>query len=131
MNPLERLNRTLISASIMLDNAAGQIRDAALSPTKQHIYSVGEALTSIYEIQRAIYKLKPELEPKNTEESEETQAANRRLGEALIAAYDLADNGQVQEGVALLGEFANNDPSKYHRELAVIEKDRLARNYGI
>jgi hypothetical protein len=131
MNPLERLNRTLISASIMLDNAASQIRDAALSPTKQHIYSVGEALTSIHDIQQAIYKLKPELEPKFTEESEETQAANRRLGEALIAAYDLADKGQVQEGVALLDEFANNDPSKYHRELAATEKDRLARNYGI
>jgi len=131
MNPLERLNRTLISASILLGNAAGQIRDAALSPTKQHIYSVGEALTSIHDIQQAIYKLKPELEPKYAEESEENHAANRRLGEALIAAYDLADKGQAQEGVALLDEFANNDPSKNHRELAVTEKDRLAKNYGI
>ena len=56
MDSLDRLNRTLVAACILLDNAAGQIRDAALSPTKQHLHSIGEALASIFEIQHAIYK---------------------------------------------------------------------------
>ena len=56
MDSLDRLNRNLVAACILLDNAAGQIRDAALSPTKQHLHSIGEALASIFEIQHAIYK---------------------------------------------------------------------------
>lgn len=130
MDSLERLNRTLVAAGILLDSAAGQIRDAALSPTKQHIHSIGEALASIFEIQHAIYKLKPELEPKYEEPPPEVSAANRRLGEALIAAYDLADIGKVQEALALLSHFATNDPSEYHRGLAAIEAERLGENYG-
>lgn len=130
MDSLERLNRTLVAAGILLDSAAGQIRDAALSPTKQHIHSIGEALASIFEIQHAIYKLKPELEPKYEEPPAEVSAANRRLGEALVAAYDLADIGKVQEALALLSHFAKNDPSEYHRGLAAIEVERLGENYG-
>lgn len=130
MDSLERLNRTLVAAGILLDNAAGQIRDAALSPTKQHIHSIGEALASIFEIQHAIYKLKPELEPKYEEPTPEVSAANRRLGETLIAAYDLADIGKVQEALALLNHFATNEPSEYHRDLAAIEVERLGKNYG-
>jgi len=120
MDSLERLNRTLVAAGILLDSAAGQIRDAALSPTNQHIHSVGEALAAIFEIQHAVYKLRPELEPKYEEPSEEMSAANWRLGETLIAAYDLADGGKVKDALALLRQFATSDPSEFHRELAAI-----------
>jgi hypothetical protein len=131
MDPIDRLHRTLFAASILLDSAAGQIRDAALSPTKQHIHSIGEALVAIYEIKSEIYKLKPDLEPKYDEPSDEIKASNRRLGEALISAYDLADNGQLQEGIALLKSYASSEPSEYHQELASIEIERLSDNYGI
>jgi hypothetical protein len=129
MHPLERLHHTLVAAEIILDNAAGQVRDAALAPTNQHIHSIGTALASIFEIQHAIYKIKPELEPKYEEEPEKTRAANRRLGETLIAAYDLADSNKVPEALALLHQFASDDPSEYHRGLAAIEAERLSENY--
>lgn len=130
MDALAKLHRTLMVAGSLLDNAAGQIRDAALSPTKTHIHSIGEALGSIFEIQHAIYKLRPDLEPKYEEPSQEEQQANRRLGETLIAAYDLADCDRLQEAIALLSAFATNDPSEIHRGLAAIELERLSANYG-
>ena len=131
MDRLTQLNATLRAAASLLDNAAGQIRDAALSPTKEHIGSIGHALAHVFDIQNAIYKLRPELAPKYKEEPEEQRAANRRLGEALIAAYDLADAGNVQQAVAYLQAFVASEPSAFHRELAVREQVRLANNYGV
>ena len=130
MDSLAKLNQTLNVAASILDSAAGQIRDAALSPTKMHIHSIGEALVALYEIQNAIYKLRPELETKYEERPQEEQDANRRLGETLIAAYDLADDGRLSEATNLLSEFAANDPSEFYRRLATIELERLAGNYG-
>ena len=130
MDPLSHLNQTLKVAASLLDSAASQIRDAALSPTKTHIHSIGEALSGIFEIQHAIYKLRPEFEPKYEETPQEVQDANRRLGEAMIAAYDLADSGNMPGAMALLSDFAANDTSAFHRECAANEVVRLSRNYG-
>jgi len=130
MDPLTQLNQTLRLASAMLDSAASQIRDAPLSPTKEHIESVGRALVCIFDIQNAIYKLRPELEPKYEEAPAETRAANRRLGEALIEAYDLADASRVQEAIEYLSAFAESEPSEFHREIAKGEIVRLQGNYG-
>jgi len=129
MDALANLHQRLRVAASLLDEAASEIRDAPLSPTKQHIYSVGQALASIYEIQSAIYKLRPELETKYEESSEDVSAANRRLGELLIAAYDLADASRLPEALALLSAFATNEPSEYHRSLAKTEIERMAKNY--
>lgn len=80
MDQLSALHKTLNVAASFLDRAAGQIRDAALPPTKEHIHSVGKALVKIYDIQHAIYKLRPELEPKYEEPSQEVQQATVALG---------------------------------------------------
>ena len=130
MDALTKLNETLRVAASLLDSAAGQIRDAALSPTKEHIGSIGQALGHIFDIQNAIYKRRPELEPKYEEEPEEVRAANRRLGEALIVAYDLADAGKVQQAAEYLKAYAEVEPSELHRELAESERVRLAKNYA-
>jgi hypothetical protein len=130
MDSLKRLNFTLKTSAYLLDSAAGQIRDAALSPTKEHIYKIGEALVSIYEIQQAIYKIKPELEPKYDEPSQEVSEANQRLGNALISAYELADNGKLDQAITLLSKFENSEVSDYHRELASFERERLNKNYA-
>ena len=128
MDSLERLNFTLKTSAYLLDSAAVQIRDTALSPTKEHIYKIGESLVAIYEIQQAIYKIKPELAPKYDEPSQETSAANQRLGHTLIWAYDLADNGKLDEAITLLTKFESTETSNYHRELATIERERLNKN---
>ena len=130
MDALLKLHQTLKVAGSLLDNAAGQIRDAALSPTKDHIYSIGKCLSEVYDIQRAIYKLRPELEEKYEEPPPEIREANRRLGETLIAAYDLADLGQVPNAIALLNDFSKTEPSELHRGLVQNEIERLSKNYG-
>ncbi len=130
MDKLNKLNQTLKVAGLLLDSAAGQIRDAALAPTKTHIHSIGEALCSIYDIQNAIYQLRPEFEPKHEEVPEEEQLANRRLGETLIAAYDLADQERLSEAIELLSNYSEGEPSEYHQGLARIEIERLSKNYG-
>jgi hypothetical protein len=129
MDALTNLHQQLRAAASLLDGAATQIRDLPLSPTRQHVHSIGEALCSIYEIQSAIYKLRPELEIKYEEPPEEERAANRRLGEALIAAYDLADSGQVSAAAQFLAGFALNEPSELHRSLAKSEQEKIVRKY--
>jgi hypothetical protein len=126
MHPLEDLHRTLRVAAMLLDSAAGQIRDAKLLPVKQNIRTIGESLASVFEVQQVIYKQMPELglEPKYEEPPEEVRLANRRLGEAMIAADDLAEAGRLKDAKALLARFAAEDPSQYHRQLAMLQLQR-------
>ena len=126
MDALEKLHQTLNVAASLLDSAATQIRDVPLTPAKTHIHTIGETLSNIFDIQRAVYRERPDLEPKYDEPPEEVRAANRRLGETLIAAHDLADNGHIPEALALLSAFESSDPSAHHRVLAAAQRERLA-----
>jgi len=126
MHPLEDLHRTLRVAAMLLDVAAGQVRDAKLLPVKENIRTIGESLAAIFEVQQVIYKQEPELrlERQYEEPPEEVRLANRRLGEAMIAADDLADAGKLKEARELLLKFAAEDPSDYHRKLAMLQVER-------
>ena len=126
MHPLAELHRTLQVASMLLDSAAGQIRDAKLLPTKPNIHKIGEMLASIIELQSAIYKQAPELglEPKYEKPSEEVSLANRRLGEAILAAEDLADEGKLLEARNHLTRFAEQEPLEQHKALALRQAAR-------
>jgi hypothetical protein len=126
MHALEDLHRTLRVAAMLLDLAAGQIRDAKLLPVKENIRTIGESLAAVFEVQQVIYKQAPELklERQYDEPPEEVRLANRRLGEAMIAADDLADAGKLKEARELLVKFAAEDPSEYHRKLAMLQVER-------
>lgn len=129
MDALADLHQRLRVAASLLDGAASQIREIPLSPTSQHIHSIGEALVSIFEIQSAIHQLRPELVPEYDEPPEEVRAANRRLGEVLVAAYDLADSARVADAISMLKTFAATEPSEQHRAMAASEVERLSGNY--
>ncbi len=129
MDKLGNLNKRLRVIASLLDGTASNIRDAPLSPTNDNIRHIGEALFAIYEIQRSIYKLRPELEIPYEEPPEEIAAANKRLGEALIQAYDLADDSKLAQAVGILTAFEKDEPSDYHRSLAAGEIQRLTMNY--
>lgn len=131
MDPILNLHRTLKAACCLLDSAAGQIRDSALSPTKEHIHKIAVALSEVFEVQHAIYKVRPELEEKHVEPQPEVREANRRLGETLISAYDLADQGQLSQAVTLLRHYSEAEPSLFHKELAANEIERLTNRYGV
>lgn len=117
---------------MLLDAAAGQIRDAHLQPVRANIRSVGEALAAVFEIQAAIYKQAPELqlEPKYEEPPEEIRLANRRLGEAMLAADDLVDQGKLAEARDSLMRFAESEPLADYKELALRQVQRYADDDG-
>jgi hypothetical protein len=50
-------------AAGLLDDAAGEILDLALEPTKDHIRLLADAMAGIFDVQQAIYRLRPELKP--------------------------------------------------------------------
>jgi hypothetical protein len=129
MDALANLHQRLRVAAALLDGAASQIREIPLSPTSQHIHSIGEALVGIFKIQSAIHQLRPDLAPDYHEPPAEVRAANRRLGEVLIAAYDLADSARVAEAINMLSNFVSTEPSEQHRALAAREVERLSGNY--
>ncbi|MES2974710.1 MAG: hypothetical protein V4757_13930 [Pseudomonadota bacterium] len=129
MDKLAELHSRLRLVCGLLDGAASMIRDVPLSPTNAHILSIGSALSSVFEIQQAIYRLRPELEVAYEEPSPEVSAANRRLGEALIAAYDLADASRVADAVTFLEEYAAVEMSEVHRGLALAEISRMRSSY--
>ena len=83
----------------------------------------------MFEIQQAIYKVRPELEVPYEEPPEQVAAANRRLGEALIAAYDLADLHKLPDAITLLEDFVRAEPSLGHSELAAAELTRMKGSY--
>ncbi|MCZ8076249.1 MAG: hypothetical protein O9341_19190 [Paucibacter sp.] len=111
---------------MLLDSAASQIRDAPLLPVRENIHKIGTSLAELFEIQQAIYRAAPELnlERKYETPPPEVSEANRRLGQAMLAADDLSEAERHEEAVALLVRFAEEDPSEFHRSLAAIEAER-------
>lgn len=121
MNPLTELHRTLQLVAIILDGAAGQIRDTKLRPVRSNILSIGKAFAAVAEIQDAIYRQAPELQLERTyeEPTEEIRSANRRLGEAILAADELADKGSLADARDLLFKYAASECSEHHKTLAL------------
>jgi hypothetical protein len=128
MDKLTELHKQLRLAAGILDGAAALIRNAPLEPTGEHIYKIGETLASIFEIRRAVEVLRPELAARSEPASEETSAANRRLGPVLLGAYDLEGQAQPDEAIELLEEYARHETSELHRGIALREVQRLKNN---
>ena len=126
MDSLEQLHRTLRTAAQLLDSAASQIRDLPLHPTRDNIRLVGEALAIAIQVQRNVEVGRPALAKQYSEPTEEERAANRRLGHALIAADDLAEDRSNQEAAAFLELFAGQEPSTFHRDLALLQAGRYS-----
>lgn len=63
MASLESINERLRVAAEQLDQAANELRDLPLEPSKQHILAIGEALANVFRIQNEIYRLRPDLQP--------------------------------------------------------------------
>ena len=119
------LHQTLRAAAALLDSAAEQIRDAPLEPTGAHIYTIGESLAKVIDIQHAILKQRPDLAPICPERPEEESAANIRLGHVLVAADDLVEQNRSAEAIALLKAFSKEDPSAFHRDIAATALENL------
>jgi len=125
MPTLDELDNQLTVAAWLLDASAGTIRDCPLDPSKEHIRRVGDALANIFDIQRAIYELRPDLKPGFLrEDPSQFAAANARLTLSLSNAHKLGEIGQFEEATRILNEYIATESSDRHRSIARILLER-------
>ena len=125
MGSLEELDSTLLAATRLLDAAAAQTRDLGLTPVRDHIRLIAEAMARVFEIQEAIYRMRPELKPAHLKEQSPAPDADRRLTRVLGEACRRVDSGDRIGAIGLLRSFASTETSDLHREIARLEIEGL------
>ena len=123
-NP-ESVNRLLSVAASLLDQAAGEIRDAKLYPVRENIERIGKALVEVMEIQFQVYKVQPNLRPQDLAQPSEYSAANRLLTEYMSNASEFESAGNTGQAIATFQEFLSLESSPLHRDVAAREIKRL------
>ena len=118
MGSLEELSSALRVATGLLDDAAAQVRDLAVAPVGDHIRRIGEAMVKLFEIQEAIYRLRPELRPAYLDQRSSNPEADRRLTRVLGEAYRRSDSGDRLGAIELLRSFASTETSELHLGIA-------------
>lgn len=131
MATIEDISKILSSCAAELDRCAGLIRDAELVPVKQNIHRIGHALYNIFEIQNEIFKLKPELMPKEWNEPMTDKELSRAFGELLIESEDLCESGKPLSAIERLEAFIGIHPGKNFSEMAKKEIASIKSRYGI
>jgi hypothetical protein len=126
----ESIHQLLLVAARLLDQAASEIRDAALEPVHDNLQHVGSALVEIFEIEKRIHALRPQLMPAYLNEPSPTPEANRRLTQYMGEACQLEDAGKRLEAIAKYREYLTIEESAHHRSIAAHELERLSRQDG-
>ena len=115
---LKDINEKLAAAARILDEAAGEFHRSDLQPTKTYTREIGEALSRIFAVQRAIYELQPELKPKFlSERSSFPPEESRRFGEALITSSDLLEKGSTAQAAETWRKYLESNPHELFREM--------------
>ena len=123
------LHQRLLVAASLLDTAAGEVRDVPLLPVEDNIHHIGNALAEIYELLRAIYAVRPDLVPAKLYERKSDSAANARLTPALSEAYQLIQEGKIDQAIVTLKEYSDAEPSELHKGIALAEITHF-QDYG-
>ncbi len=123
--PLTRLDSLLKDASKLLDDAAGEIRDAPLEPTRDHILHIGRLITGIFELQQVVWKHAPELMPDMLRAPNPYPGSSREFGDALLAAYAARDAGDWDGAREVLDSFLRTNPPDELRQQAESALQRL------
>ena len=122
---IDSINELLDRAGNTLDQAAQQMVGSALQPSGEYIYRVGEALAKIFEIQRAIYAIRPELTPPFLREpSSLPPGESRRFGDVFLASVELENKGAFREAEAKWQRYLESKPHDFFSEKA---RECLAR----
>jgi hypothetical protein len=125
MGSLEELDSTLLAATRLLDAAAAQVRDLELTPVRDHIRLIAEALAKVFEIQETIYRLRPGLKPAHLKEPSPAPDADRRLTRVLSEAYSRVHSGDRIGAIELLRSYASAERSDLHLTIARLEIEDL------
>ena len=117
------INTLLQQAVQLLDQAAGEIRDAPLNPRSKNIRHIGEALSEIFEIQFQIHALHPELQPSYMKEPSKDPA--KALTWTLERCKVFEDAGAPSTAIAFLRQFLAKETGVQQRAVAEAEIRRL------
>ena len=132
MADIKSLDESLSAAARILDSAAAEIRDIPLNPTRENISAIGKALSLIFDIQRQIYKVEPDLEPEYLKRpSPYPKELNRRFGEIVIKDADLCDQKKYQEAISLYENFIIEKPPEFFINMAKSRIAKIKRDYGV
>ncbi len=131
MATLEEIDKLLHHCAGELDRCAGLIRDAQLNPVKENIHRIGHALYNVCEIRNEIFKLKPELMPKEWNEPITNKEQNRTFGELLIETEDLCEAGKPLVAVERLEAFISTCPGENFVRMAKNEIESIRSRYGV
>ncbi|MDB5807087.1 MAG: hypothetical protein JWN73_4409 [Betaproteobacteria bacterium] len=124
--PLDALLLKLDLAARLLDEAAGEVRDAKLAPVSTHIERLGTALVQVFEIQQAIHALRPDLKPAYLSEPSPNPEANKQLMGFMVDASELEREGDTAGAIEKYRDFLGLDSTPHHRAIAEHEIARLA-----
>jgi hypothetical protein len=117
MATLETLHEHLTGAANLLDDAAHEIRNIPFEPTNANIRRIGEILVQIFDLQREIYRLRPELIPTHLWD---VRGANADPSPAIIVQgalrrIDIArKSGDVPMAIQLLEFLLRTQPEGEH-----------------
>jgi hypothetical protein len=125
MGQIEQLHERLLSASALLDTAAGEIREVGLEPVDENIQRIGKALVEVLDILHTVYAVRSDLTPTELKLPPNKSGANKRLTAALNEAYALAGSNRITAAIAGLEAFALSELSAMHRGIAEHEVGRL------
>jgi len=131
MATLKTLDDLLTTASKILDQAATQIRDIPLEPTKEYIRKVGHALTLIFEIQHEIYRLEPSLEPEYLRKEPPYPGEGRKFGDIIIEAADYEQAGDFEKAIALYEAYISEAPPDFFANMARNQIQRIKKESGV
>jgi len=127
MDALRSIDLTLAAIAGMLDETAGDIRDAKLEPASDHIGRIGRALNEVFEIRKAIFAIRPDLEPGWVSAERPPSPDNRLLTRAMVDAIELERKGDFAGAVALFESFLEAASSPLHVDIARNEIQRLRK----
>ena len=119
------ISEKLPSAVALLDEAARGIVELPLEPSRDHVARIGEALSSIFEIQYHLNAIDPSLTP--PELKGPFEHPDGALAVALAHAQAAEAKGHVAVAIALLEWLASQVGSPVHADRAKAEIERLKR----
>jgi len=127
MDALRSIDLTLAAIAGMLDETAGEIRDAKLEPTSDHLLRIGRALNEVFEIRKAIFATRPDLEPNWMRAERPPSPDNRLLTMAMVDAIEYERIGDFSGAVELFEKFLEAASSPLHIDIARNEIQRLRK----
>lgn len=131
MVSLKELNDLLSECATKLDHAASMVRDLRLEPSRIHMRSIGEALSHVFSIQRAIYDLDPCLMPEHLKHQSPHPDVNRQFGDIVTRAADLCDIGQFIDAIELYRTFMDTNPPANFVEMAQAQIKGVKQKHGV